>query len=55
VETRVPRERPVVVYCASGNRSALAADTLRAMGYADVTSMRGGVRAWADAGGEIEA
>ena len=55
VETRVPRERPVVVYCASGNRSALAADTLREMGYADVRSMRGGIRGWADAGGEIEA
>ncbi len=55
VETRVPRERAVVVYCASGNRSALAADTLRQMGYADVCSMRGGIRGWADAGGEIEA
>jgi rhodanese-related sulfurtransferase len=55
VETRVPRERPVVVYCASGNRSALAADTLQQMGYADVRSLRGGIRAWADAGGEIEA
>ena len=55
VEARVPRDRPVVVYCASGNRSALAADTLRSMGYADVASMRGGIRGWADAGGEIEA
>lgn len=55
VEARVPRGRPVVVYCASGGRSALAADTLREMGYGDVASMRGGIRAWADAGGEIEA
>ena len=55
VETRIPRERPVVIYCASGNRSALAADTLQQMGYADVRSMRGGIRGWADAGGEIEA
>ena len=55
VESRVPRNRPVVVYCASGNRSALAADTLRAMGYTDVASMRGGIRGWADVGGEIEA
>jgi len=54
VEARVPRERPVVVYCASGNRSALAADTLRQMGYAEVASMRGGIRGWSDAGGEIE-
>ena len=55
VEARVPREWPVVVYCASGNRSALAADTLRQMGYAEVASMRGGIRGWSDAGGEIEA
>jgi rhodanese-related sulfurtransferase len=55
VETRVPRDARVVVYCATGNRSALAADTLQAMGYADVASMRGGVRGWADTGGEIEA
>ena len=54
VEARVPRGRPVVVYCASGNRSALAADTLRQMGYAEVASMRGGIRGWSDAGGEIE-
>lgn len=55
IETRVPRERCVVVYCASGNRSALAADTLQQMGYTDVASMRGGIRGWADAGGAIEA
>lgn len=55
VEAQVPRDRPIVIYCASGNRSALAADTLRTMGYTDVTSMRGGIRGWADAGGEIEA
>ena len=55
VEARVPREQPVVIYCASGNRSALAADTLQQMGYADVRSMAGGIRGWADAGGEIEA
>jgi rhodanese-related sulfurtransferase len=54
VEARVPRDRRVVVYCASGNRSALAADTLQRMGYTDVASMRGGIRGWVDAGGEIE-
>ena len=54
VEARVPREARVVLYCASGNRSALAADTLQAMGYGDVASLRGGIRGWADAGGEIE-
>lgn len=54
VEQRIPRDRPVVIYCASGNRSALAADTLQQMGYENVASLRGGFRAWATEGGEVE-
>ena len=54
IEPRVPRERKVVLYCASGNRSALAAETLGLMGYRDVASMAGGFRGWAESGGEIE-
>ena len=55
VEARVPRDAQVVVYCASGGRSVLAAETLQAMGYTDVASLRDGIRGWADVGGEIEA
>jgi rhodanese-related sulfurtransferase len=54
IEARVPRDKPVVIYCASGNRSALAADTLQQMGYRDVASLAGGYRAWAAGGGEVE-
>ncbi|MBC8141058.1 MAG: sulfurtransferase [Armatimonadetes bacterium] len=36
----------IVLYCRGGNRSALAADSLRQMGYTNVFSMRGGFRAW---------
>jgi rhodanese-related sulfurtransferase len=54
VEARIPRDRPVVIYCASGNRSALAADTLHQMGYEKVSSLAGGFRAWATEGGEVE-
>ena len=54
VEARVPRDLQVVIYCASGNRSAFAADTMQQMGYANVASMSGGLRGWADAGGEVE-
>src|SRR5262245_33597269 len=43
------RARPVVVYCAGGTRSLLAADTLRRLGYRDVASLRGGFKAWKDA------
>lgn len=54
VEAVVPRDAKVVVYCASGNRSALVADTLQQMGYADVQSLAGGFRAWAEAGGDVD-
>jgi rhodanese-related sulfurtransferase len=39
-------EREIVLYCRGGNRSALAADSLRQMGYTNVLSMRGGFRNW---------
>lgn len=54
IEAAVPRDRKLVIYCASGNRSALAAESLQQMGYTDVASMSGGFRGWAEAGGEIE-
>lgn len=53
VEALVPREKRVIIYCANGNRSALAADTLQQMGYADVASMAGGFRDWVAAGGDV--
>ncbi len=40
---RIPRDRPVVVYCASGSRSATAVRILKRAGYADV-STAGGLR-----------
>ena len=48
------RDATVVLYCASGNRSALAADTLQQMGYTKVTSLAGGFRAWAESGGDVD-
>ncbi len=38
----------IVVVCRSGNRSLLAADVLRQMGFADVVSLKTGVRGWND-------
>lgn len=43
------RERPVILICRSGNRSALAALVLADMGFADVTSVRLGIKGWNDA------
>lgn len=42
------RERPVVVICRSGNRSALAAHVMQLMGYGDVCSLKTGLRGWND-------
>ena len=54
IDAVVPRDATVVLYCASGNRSALAAESLKLMGYTDVASMSGGFRAWVDADGDVE-
>ena len=54
VEQVIPRGREVVIYCAGGNRSALAADTLQQMGYEKVSSMSGGWREWVQSGGAVE-
>src|SRR4029079_17388838 len=46
VERAIPdRSTPVVIYCASGNRSVYAAKTLAELGYEDVVSMSGGFQA----------
>src|SRR6476619_7227377 len=55
IEAAVPdRDQRVVLYCASGNRSALAAKTLEdELGYANVESLTGGITLWKDRGYEV--
>jgi len=53
IEARVPREARVVLMCASGNRSALAARVLLEMGYSKAESMAGGFRDWVASGGAV--
>ncbi|GKS65590.1 hypothetical protein YTPLAS72_28940 [Nitrospira sp.] len=43
-----------MLYCGGGFRSALAADALQQMGYKNVRSMKGGIRAWREAGYPLE-
>lgn len=51
IEERVPdTAAPIVLYCGGGYRSALAAKSLQEMGYTNVLSLAGGIRAWRDAG-----
>jgi molybdopterin/thiamine biosynthesis adenylyltransferase/rhodanese-related sulfurtransferase len=54
IESRVPdRATPIVLYCASGERSALAAKTLGELGYGHAVSLTGGFTDWKRNGGEI--
>jgi molybdopterin/thiamine biosynthesis adenylyltransferase/rhodanese-related sulfurtransferase len=49
------RSQEIVVYCASGQRSALAANTLKGeLGYENVKSMTGGITLWKDRGYKVE-
>ena len=56
IEAAVPdRDAHVIVYCASGNRSALAAKTLKEeLGYENVESLKGGITLWKDRGYDVE-
>ena len=47
------KKAPVVLYCASGIRSLLMAQTLKEMGYSDVRTLAGGIEAWKAAGYEV--
>jgi rhodanese-related sulfurtransferase len=49
----LPKDKPIVLYCRSGNRSAQAARLLRSAGYADVYDL-GGIIAWQAQGYPIE-
>src|SRR5688572_5933344 len=49
----ISRERPVIFYCRSGNRSALAAAAFRQAGW-DAYNLAGGLRAWVKHGLELE-
>ena len=47
------RDKTIIVYCASGGRSALAGKVLKDMGYGQVYNM-GAFKDWADSGGAVE-
>lgn len=46
---QIPRDKPVVLYCRSGNRSAVAADILESAGFTEIYDL-GGIIDWAAAG-----
>jgi len=55
IENAIPaKDSDIVLYCGGGYRSALAADMLQKMGYTNVRSMAGGMRAWREHGYPVE-
>jgi len=48
------KDRPVILYCDSGTRSAKAAAVLRGQGYTRVLNLSGGIGAWQQAGLPVE-
>jgi len=55
IEGKVPqKDAKLVLYCHSGSRSALAADSLMKMGYSNVYSLAGGITAYQSAGLPVE-
>ena len=50
---KIPKDKPVVVYCRSGSRSSQAARTLLGAGYTDVYDL-GGLSGWERQGGKIK-
>ena len=47
------KDKTIIVYCASGGRSALSGKTLKDLGYEKVYTL-GGFKDWADSGGPID-
>jgi rhodanese-related sulfurtransferase len=51
IEEKAPAlDTPIICHCGGGSRSALVADSLQKMGYTNVKSLAGGLRAWKEAG-----
>lgn len=49
-QSEIPAERPVIVFCAGGYRSSIAASLLRRSGVSGVQEIAGGITAWQTAG-----
>ncbi|MFA5235176.1 MAG: rhodanese-like domain-containing protein [Sulfurimonas sp.] len=55
IESKIKdKETPIVTYCRNGGRGALAAQTLKKMGYKNVKNLKGGIQDWAKAGYSVK-
>lgn len=51
--SEIPKDRPVYVYCRSGNRSRQAVSRLEALGFNNLVNLEGGLQAYEKCGGQI--
>lgn len=49
-EIKAAKDKPLVVYCARGQRSLMAGSVLKSAGFTDLYNLNGGFKAWAEAG-----
>ena len=52
-DQNLAKDKTVILYCASGGRSALSGQTLKELGYTDVYNV-GSFKEWTEAGGAVE-
>jgi len=54
IESKISdKDTEIVLYCGGGYRSALAADNLQKMGYTNIWSLDGGIKAWTMGGNAL--
>lgn len=51
---KLPKDKPVLLYCKTGRRSEAAAGLLKEAGHDDILNLKGGVDAWLKMGGKLE-
>ena len=55
LDVSVPdRNKKIVLYCQSGFRSVLACESIKRLGYNDVSSLKGGIAEWQNSGFDLE-
>lgn len=52
-ESELPKDKPIIIYCQSGGRSAQACAFLSSKGFTDVYNLQGGIMGWVRAGQSV--
>jgi len=49
----LPKDKPVYIYCRSGNRTGQAASKLKQLGFPKVVDLKGGIKTWSQINGKL--